>query len=433
MSNEKNMKIIVCHPAQQHSYRLATAIKMDHSLFKYLTTVYYRRGTFTWLVALLLRGRFKVKATNRKCHYLSVHDIKQYCEVEGLMKLLALNIPLFAKWYSFFKYDTADRFARKVANYAIKNDVDAVITYDDCSPLLFEILEKKAPHIVRIMDFSAANQIYMKKIYEHDMELQPDFAKKLKEERPAVQSPYIQDRLLREINATQYFLAGSRFVKESLEYSGVKPDQIRVCHYGVDVSQFQRERLLTRKENEPIRFVFVGGTKQLKGLSYMLEAFQHVDHQKATFTIIGIDNLSGELKQKYGKDVYFRGAVLHDQMPQELKKYDVMIFPSLGEGFGLSIIEAMACGLPVIATNHTGGNDIIEDGSTGFVIPIEDEKAIQEKMMWFINHREKIPQMGLSAMKTAKEMTWESYYVHVAKAVKEIIRYAKEESCFAGR
>lgn len=177
MSNEKNMKIIVCHPAQQHSYRLATAIKMDHSLFKYLTTVYYRRGTFTWLVALLLRGRFKVKATNRKCHYLSVHDIKQYCEVEGLMKLLALNIPLFAKWYSFFKYDTADRFARKVANYAIKNDVDAVITYDDCSPLLFEILEKKAPHIVRIMDFSAANQIYMKKIYEHDMELQPDFAK----------------------------------------------------------------------------------------------------------------------------------------------------------------------------------------------------------------------------------------------------------------
>ena len=431
MNNNKPMKIIVCHPAQQHSYRLATAVKMGHALFKYITTVYYRKRTFTWLVALLLRGKFKAKAINRNCSYLSNPDIKQYCEIEGLMKLLALNIPFFSRWYAFLKYDTADRFARKVADYAIKNEVDAVITYDDCSPLLFEILKKKAPHIVRIMDFSAANQIYMKKIYEHDMELQPDFAEKLKEERPAIQSEWIQNRLLREINATQYFLAGSTFVKKSLEYSGVKPDQVRVCHYGVDVSQFRRDQFLIRKENEPIRFVFVGGTKQLKGLSYMLEAFQKVDHRKATFTIIGIDNLSEELKRKYGKDVCFRGSVLHDQIPQELQHYDVMIFPSLGEGFSLAIIEGMACGLPVIATNHTGANDIIEDGNNGFVIPIEDTTAIQEKMMWFINHREQIPEMGRQAMEIAQKMTWESYYEHVAQAIKEIMSHEKEESCSA--
>ena len=216
------MKIIVCHPAQQHSYRLATALKKKGMLSAYITTVYYKKGSLTKAVSKLLKGNFQKKAIGRRCKELSDNEVIQFCEGSGLLKLLALNIPFFRPIYYNLKYGTADRFARKVAEYAIKNQVDAVVTYDDCSPILFEILKEKAPGIVRILDMSAANLHYMRQIYDKDTELMPAFAERLHHEYAKVWNESIMDKCLREIKAAQYFLTPSAFVRKSLAYSGVK-------------------------------------------------------------------------------------------------------------------------------------------------------------------------------------------------------------------
>lgn len=419
------MKVIVAHPAQQHSYRLATALKNANMLEKYATTVYNKKGSLTALCAHLLRGKFRVKAESRHCDNLDDNDVIQFCELEGLIKLVALNTNFLKRHYYQIKYHTADCFARKVARYAIKHHVDAVITYDDSSPLLFEILEREAPHILRIMDMSSANLLYLKNIYEHDMELAPSFAERMRRERSICWDQDVLDRAEREIKATQKFLVPSEFVSRSLAYSGVKSEQLLRCPYGVDIAQFSpkeykddlyiKNRAMPYRQR-PLHFIYVGGVKELKGISYLLEAFREIPVELADLTVVGNYCENDTDTRPYQGIVKFTGSILHSYVAEELKKADVFVFASLGEGLSLSTLEAAACGLPLIVTENSGVNDEMTDGVEGFVIPIQSKKAIQDKVYWFIEHPEMIHRMGEAAKLFAQKYTWEAYY----KKVKEI-------------
>lgn len=406
------MKVLVAHPAQQHSYRLATALKKAGMLDKYATTVYYRRGSLTALVAKFLKGKFKTKAEERHCEALTNAEVIQFCEGEGLLKLVALNTSYFKKNYNQIKYHTADRFARKVARYAIKHNVDAVVTYDDCSPILFEILKDKAPNILRIMDMSAANILYMRSIYERDMELAPAFAERLRKERSICWDPIITDRARREIDATQKFLVPSEFVAKSLDFSGVQPEQVHRCPYGVDVSQFSmkefKDDLIIR--TRPIRFIYVGGVKELKEISYLLDAFMEIPEESANLTVVGQYDLENTDIYPYKERIVFTGEVHHTEIPELLKAADVFIFPSLGDSYTLSAMEAAICGLPVIVTENTGLQDAIIDGKNGFVIPINSKDALIDRIQFFVDHPDRIEPMGRAAKEIAEKNNWDVYY-----------------------
>ena len=410
------MKVLIAHPAQQHSYRLAIALKKAGMLDKYITTVYYKNRSLTYFVSKFLKGSLKIKAENRHCTYIDDNEVIQYCEGEGLLKLVALNTRFLKKKYDQIKYNTADRFAKKVAKYAIKHHVDAVVTYDDCSPLLFEELQKKAPNILRILDMSAANILYMRNIYERDMDIVPSFANRLRKERSICWNPIIINRAEREIKATQKFLVPSNFVAKSLEFSGVKTEQIILCPYGVDVSQFSMKKFDENQfiHTRPIRFIYVGGVKELKGIAYLFDAFMEIPTDDAILTVVGSYCSSDDDIKPYLERIRFTGNILHDEVANELKNSDVFVFASLGEGLSLSTLEAAACGLPLIVTENSGVNDGISD-KEGFVIPIQSKDAIKEKVLWFINHPEKIYPMGEAARKFALLYSWDAYYDRIGK------------------
>lgn len=407
------MKILVAHPAQQHSYQLATGLEKCGFLHTYATTVYYKKGNFTHLVAMILKGTYKKRAESRVCTSINTDKIQQYCEIFGLLNLLSLNVKPFRKYYKRLKYFTADQFARKVAKYAIKNKVDIVITYDDTSPLLFEILEKEAPNIIRITDMSAANLLYMREIYEKDEKLAPSFAPRLRSEREVVWDPFVINRTKREIKATQHFLVPSNFVKKSLVYSDVNDTQMHLCPYGVDLSLFDQKEYLPKGENDAIEFIYVGGVKELKGIYYLLEAFKQIPTNIAHLTVVGNFDKSDIDTKMYMNHVDFTGIVLHDSIPELLKKSDVFVFPSLGEGLSLSTLEAAACGLPLIVSENSGVNDVMIDGEEGFIIPIQSVDAIYEKVEWFVQHRNQIQIMGERARQMAFKYTWDNYYARI--------------------
>lgn len=407
------MKVLLAHPAQQHSYQLATGLEKSGILHTYVTTVYYKKGNCTYLTALMLKGAFKKRAEYRVCNSIDQHKVKQYCEIPGLLKLLSLNIKPFRKYYKKLKYFTADKFAQKVAKYAIKNNIDVVITYDDTSPLLFEILEKQAPNIIRITDMSAANLLYMREIYEKDEILAPQFASRLRSEREVVWDPFVIDRTKREIKSTQHFLVPSNFVKKSLAFSNVTDDQMHLCPYGVDLSLFEQKEYVSKKENDTIEFIYVGGVKELKGIYYLLEAFKKLPKHVAHLTVVGNFNKNDIDTKEYINYVDFTGMVLHEDIPKLLKRADVFIFPSLGEGLSLSVLEAAACGLPLIVSENSGANDGMLDGEEGFIIPIQSAEAIYEKVEWFVHHRDRIQIMGEKARQFALKYTWNDYYARV--------------------
>lgn len=415
------MKIIVAHPAQQHSFKTAAALKHSGMLYKYATTVYNKPHSLTALTAKVLKGKLQSKANGRNCAELKDDEVIQFSEFNGLVKLFALHAFYDKPLYSKLKYWTADSFARKVANYAIKHNVDAVITYDDSSPLLFEKLKEKAPHIKRILDVSIATHSYMQKIFDEDTVIAPAFAKRLKNEMPFVWNSWNLDRTYREIEASDYFLVASRFVKKSLMFSGVYEDKILICPYGVDIEKFAPKTYdLTNIKKRPLKFVFVGGIKERKGAYYLLEAFRRIPREKAELTIVGSVNRDDADIQTYLNRVNITGMVLHSEVPEILRKSDVFVFPSLAEGMTLSALEAAACGLPLILTENTGANDCVTDGVEGFIIPIQSIDAIVEKVMWFVDHPEEIEKMGKAARKMSEKFTWDAYSELLPKLMKQI-------------
>ena len=108
----------------------------------------------------------------------------------------------------------------------------------------------------------------------------------------------------------------------------------------------------------------------------------------------------------------------HDKILAEMRQHDVFVFPSLFEGFGLVITEALSQGLPVITTPHTCGPDILTEGQDGFIVPIRDSQAIAEKLELLHRDRDCLAAMSIAAVATARRVTWEGYRERLVEAVK---------------
>jgi glycosyltransferase involved in cell wall biosynthesis len=97
--------------------------------------------------------------------------------------------------------------------------------------------------------------------------------------------------------------------------------------------------------------------------------------------------------------------------------HDVFVFPSLFEGFGLVLLEAMAMGLPIITTSHTAGPDLIEEGREGFIVPIRDANAIADRLARLHADRTLRDEMSSNARRRAAEFTWEDYGAKLSACV----------------
>lgn len=419
-------KIIVAHPGKQHSFRLASALKKNGMLCKYVTTVYDKESSLMMRIVkkFLNKGNLK-RANSRKNPDLIDNDIVQFCEFSGLIEIVLARYDkskrLYNRWHSF----TSDRFGKKVAALAIKEKADAVIMYDTNAISCFEKLKKEAPGIKRIMDSSAANRLFMKKVYEQDMEICPMFSEKLKSEVTYLWNKKSVDRCAREIENTEFILAPSEFVKKSFLFSDIEEQKIKICPYG---SNFEPVSHISKNDcsNRPLEAVYVGNVTEMKGIHYLLEAVAGITNDLVHLTVVGAYDNSSHIFDKYIGQITFTGRIQHDEVKKILCESDVFVFASLGEGLSLSVLEALACGLPCIVTEHSGANDAIEDYKNGFVIPIQSIKAIKDSLLWFADNRELIPEMKQRAIETAEKYTWKAYEERVSSSIIQIIEGARQ-------
>lgn len=401
-------KVMVFHPGQQHSYRLATALNKVGLLGCYCTTVYNRPASLTRKMLSFLKGDSKIRAEARHCNGIRNDQVVQFGEFFGLLTILFDKLKwnrVGKSWNQFVN----DYCGKKAAKYAIKNGYDCVISYNNNSKSIFEYLSKYAPKIIRVMDASAANVLYMKNIYERDMELAPDFKSLLLQERGILWNKRYQNRINVENTLAQYILAGSEFVKKTYVELGFPQERVFICPYGVNLEEFKPINMTEYDGIRPLECIYVGGTKELKGISYLLEAFMDIPKEKAVLTVVGAITLSPEMFEKYSKKISFTGTILHSQVADMLREKDVMVFPSLGDGFGLAVIEAMSSGIPVIASENTGSAELIRNKQNGFVIPIQDKDAIINSLYWIIDHPKDYVQMARNARVSVKNLSWIEY------------------------
>lgn len=413
----EKMKIIVAHPAQQHSYRLASALKNENMLFKYITTIYNKKNSCLMkLIKLFLNESNLKRANNRSCEYLEDYEVTQFCQVRGFLELLfaRININIYYIWSKH----TTDKFGRKVAIYAIKNKVEAVVMYDTKAEACFEMLRNKAPNIKRIIDMSAPNLEYMDSIFRNDITIEGD-RDNLNEEFATKIYKQNFESSIKETKLADYFLTASEFSKNSLTNYNIDEKKIFICPYGIDMNAY-RNINESASNSQKLNLLFIGRTTQKKGFFYFLDAIKDLDKNKYAITIVGNYDKKSEYYKEYKDVCEFTGFVMKNEVILYCSKADILIFPSLADGFGLSVLEALACGLPVICSQNAGVSDLIVDGYNGFVVPAADSRIIREKILWFESNRNELQKMKNHARLTASQYSWKNYNNAIITAIKSI-------------
>jgi glycosyltransferase involved in cell wall biosynthesis len=160
---------------------------------------------------------------------------------------------------------------------------------------------------------------------------------------------------------------------------------------------------------------FAGLLEPAKGFHYLVQAFRRLDDPDARLQLWGSPG---------ARPVYeFVGKSMHEDPRIEMRSgsireagYDnvyggmsVLVHPSLADGFGYVVAEAMACGRPVIVTENTGAADLVQDGKNGFIVPIRDTDAIHERLEFLQKSPEKCVSMGKAAFEAAQNLTLENF------------------------
>jgi glycosyltransferase involved in cell wall biosynthesis len=115
----------------------------------------------------------------------------------------------------------------------------------------------------------------------------------------------------------------------------------------------------------------------------------------------------------------YEGPRDHDAVLRLMLSCDVLVLPSIVEGRALVQQEALACGLPLIVTRNAGGEDLIVEGETGFLVPPGDPSALAEKIDWFVQNAAQLPAMRLAARAKSAELTWPAYGEKILHAIAE--------------
>jgi glycosyltransferase involved in cell wall biosynthesis len=226
--------------------------------------------------------------------------------------------------------------------------------------------------------------------------------------KAVVAHPKIVEKELVEYADADYISIPSQYVKRTFVERGVSKDKLIHVPYGVDLAHFHP----IPKQDDVFRVVHCGTLSLRKGVHYLLQAFSELELPRAELWLIG--NMTDEIKPFLAK--FTSAAVLHKgPFPEfELHMYysqgSVFCLASIEEGLAMVQPQAMACGLPVICTTHTGGEDMVRDGQDGFIVPIRDVEALKERILFFYTNRDACREMGYSALQRVKSgYTWVDY------------------------
>jgi len=168
--------------------------------------------------------------------------------------------------------------------------------------------------------------------------------------------------------------------------------------------------------------MFAGQVGTRKGMQYLMPAWQELNLPDSELLLVGINQMPSDWLAKYSDSrIRLTGSVPHSTLNEYYSSASVFVFPSLVEGFGLVLLEAMACGIPIITTPNTAGPDIITDGIEGFIVPIRDIEALKQKLEWCYSHPQELAEMGIAARRKAEQLTWANYRQKLATVIKEKI------------
>src|SRR5439155_7774549 len=141
-------------------------------------------------------------------------------------------------------------------------------------------------------------------------------------------------------------------------------------------------------------------------LADLFAAMKMIDSATVQLVVMGSAVLPLSWYRENFRDFIYEPPRPHSEVLRLMRSCDILVLPSIVEGRALVQQEAMACGLPLVATKNAGADDVIVEGETGFLVPIRSPETIAEKINWCAQNRPLLSGMGIAARRRAAEFTW---------------------------
>lgn len=201
---------------------------------------------------------------------------------------------------------------------------------------------------------------------------------------------------------------------------------------GIDLRRFEglshRDSHKLAESGERI-ILFVGRLHPVKGVAYLIEAMTTIikRNPKVRLWLVG----DGEERQslenlvnKLGLTQYvnFVGKVPNEEVPEYMASSDVLVMPSLSEPFGIVLLEAMACGLPIVATNVGGIPEIVQDGENGFLVEPESSEEIADRVLKLLENDDLRRRISQNNIEEVKNYSWEAVVDKLEKVYQGIVK-----------
>ena len=290
--------------------------------------------------------------------------------------------------------------ARAACAHVAKSDV--VVAYEGFAMPAFDVADALGGR-TKVLNYPVAHHRHRRRVRLEENEREPEFA---------CTWPDFDDwpdgheqRLDDEIAGADAVLVGSSYAAQTFLSEGIDAKRTRVVPYGVDLDVF------TPGPDEPppgFHVIYAGQLTQRKGLAYLLRGYRRFARAGTHLTLVG-SIVGGDQPLRPFASLF--DHVAHQTRPALAERYrsaHVFVLPTLIEGMPLVVLEAMACGLPVIVTAN-GPADIVRDGIDGFIVPERDDEAIAERLDHLHRHPELRREMGRQAALRALDFSWDAY------------------------
>lgn len=217
------------------------------------------------------------------------------------------------------------------------------------------------------------------------------------------------ERRLSEIALADVIIANSALTRRSHVAAGADPEKVFVARLGGPAPVAKpapRDDL-----SEPLTVLWSGTFSLGKGAHYLVAAWRRLNPRGAARLLVyGKMAVPSSVLQDAPDGIEFLGSVPHAAMLQAFEGADVLIFPTLSDGFGMVVSEALSRGVPVITTDQAGAADLIRPGENGLIVPSGDELAIRDALQWCLDNRRQLNEMRWPALKAARENQWSRYH-----------------------
>jgi len=383
-------KFVLSHPTGNTFVRaLLHQLNDQNQLEKFFTSIGSGEGANSWIASFCKEKR-KYAISDTKISRQWVPEVA---------RLLSKGNQEMKRRKADLSYQALDH---KVS-FALSNHSSQILhAYEDgCSD---SFARAKQLGIQCSYEMPIAHWATVRRLLAEEAERYPEWEPSLESTREPEEKLFRKEE---ELRLADRITCPSQFVLDSIPLEIRQKTPCQISPFGSPTCA--QGNVESSPKNDTLKLLFVGSMSQRKGLADLFEAMKLLQVKPVSLSILGQPSMPMEFYRKQFAEFAYFPPCSNQKVREIMKVHDALVLPSIVEGRALVQQEALACGLPIIVTPNAGGEDLVEEGITGHLVPIRSPEKMAEAILSMIENKNPKEEIRQLCQKKAILYTWANY------------------------